>query len=142
MKTNYLILFAIGTMFFVGCKKEGCTDETATNYNSDAGKDDESCLYDGSLHVWLSQATADTLTAAYPLDVWMGGASQGSIEEGTELSSEPSNCTAEAGTVLYTKNFQYDASTASITVYDANNIEVFRVNSATITKNTCTKVKI
>lgn len=28
------------------CKKEGCTDSTATNYNSKAKKDDGSCLYD------------------------------------------------------------------------------------------------
>ena len=29
----------------VSCKKEGCTDEAATNYNEDAKKDDGSCIY-------------------------------------------------------------------------------------------------
>lgn len=29
----------------VSCKKKGCTDPTATNYSSEAGKDDESCVY-------------------------------------------------------------------------------------------------
>jgi hypothetical protein len=29
-----------------GCKKQGCTDPTANNYNENAKKDDGSCLYD------------------------------------------------------------------------------------------------
>jgi hypothetical protein len=29
----------------LSCKKEGCTDATATNYNSEAKKDDGSCTY-------------------------------------------------------------------------------------------------
>lgn len=29
----------------VSCKKEGCTDATASNYNSEAKKDDGSCIY-------------------------------------------------------------------------------------------------
>lgn len=41
-----LIIFPvlIGTLF-VSCKKKGCTDEIATNYNEKAKKDDGTCLY-------------------------------------------------------------------------------------------------
>jgi len=46
MKTNVLALMAIALITFSACKKEGCTDETATNYNDKAKKDDGSCLYD------------------------------------------------------------------------------------------------
>ncbi len=34
------------TMTAVSCKKEGCTDETAINYDADADKDDGSCDYE------------------------------------------------------------------------------------------------
>ena len=45
---NYIIpiTLAIAFISFNGCKKEeGCMDATAINYNSDAEKDDGSCLY-------------------------------------------------------------------------------------------------
>lgn len=40
-----LSLSSVFVFTIVSCKKEGCTDATATNYNSDAKKDDGSCIY-------------------------------------------------------------------------------------------------
>lgn len=42
-KLLYLGLFT--ALLTVSCKKEGCTDETALNYDGKADKDDNSCLY-------------------------------------------------------------------------------------------------
>lgn len=45
LKTFALIALT-GSITITGCKKEeGCTDPTATNYNSEARKDDGSCIY-------------------------------------------------------------------------------------------------
>ena len=48
MKKSYLfitvLLLSIGVTT-VSCKKKGCTDSTATNYDSKAKKDDGSCVY-------------------------------------------------------------------------------------------------
>ncbi|MBI3134391.1 MAG: DUF4856 domain-containing protein [Bacteroidetes bacterium] len=40
-----LLFLTIGSLAFTSCKKEGCTDSTALNYNSEAKKDDGTCTY-------------------------------------------------------------------------------------------------
>jgi hypothetical protein len=44
-KLTLLIVVAIATTTITSCKKKGCKDLTAVNYNSKAKKDDGSCLY-------------------------------------------------------------------------------------------------
>jgi hypothetical protein len=51
MKTSAIkfFLFLVSASFIlVSCKKEGCTDPTATNYNSSANHDNGSCLFDAT----------------------------------------------------------------------------------------------
>jgi hypothetical protein len=45
MKTSLLLLISLIGISTVACKKEGCIDPTATNYNENAKKDDGSCTY-------------------------------------------------------------------------------------------------
>jgi hypothetical protein len=42
---KYIFPLTLAAIVFSGCKKEGCTDETALNYNEEAKKDDGSCTY-------------------------------------------------------------------------------------------------
>ncbi len=48
MKKFFLFL-AISTTVLSACKKEGCTDKNALNYNDKAKKNDGSCLYEQSI---------------------------------------------------------------------------------------------
>ena len=51
-------LLFIGSIVFVSCTKEGCTDPSALNYNEDAKKDDGTCTY-FSLNVPTTYAFTD-----------------------------------------------------------------------------------
>ncbi len=50
MKRFFVLFFAISivTVSFNSCKRKGCTDEAALNYDSNAKKDDGSCTYSSS----------------------------------------------------------------------------------------------
>ncbi|HZH86040.1 MAG TPA: DUF4856 domain-containing protein [Brumimicrobium sp.] len=45
---NKIFVLTIAATMLMACKKEGCTDATATNYNDNAKKDDGSCTYANS----------------------------------------------------------------------------------------------
>src|SRR5690554_6970319 len=45
MLKNILLVTAVAATLF-SCKKEGCMDETAINYNSEAKNEDGSCKYE------------------------------------------------------------------------------------------------
>jgi hypothetical protein len=56
--TKNTILIATGLLFVLsGCKKEGCTDPLANNYNEEAKKDDGSCTYDAPAPTYSTPTT-------------------------------------------------------------------------------------
>jgi putative iron-regulated protein len=55
MKLTLLTVAAILGLGFVSCKKKGCTDPTASNYSSEAEKDDESCTYTATIDPLASE---------------------------------------------------------------------------------------
>lgn len=52
---------SIAAAIAVSCKKEGCKDVDATNYNSVATKDDGSCSYSGSVIFWWNETTRNQM---------------------------------------------------------------------------------
>src|SRR5690554_1601472 len=46
MKLNRLLLLSLGVVLLMACRREGCTDQTAINYDDKAKNDNGSCMYD------------------------------------------------------------------------------------------------
>lgn len=75
-----LLFVAVGLLGFTSCKKEGCTDANAFNYDVTAEKDDESCTYQATGVFYYSQDTYlnKMISPAIPqLEYFIDGASIG-----------------------------------------------------------------
>jgi len=64
-----MIIAAMAVMTFTGCKKKGCTGTCATNYDSKAKKDDDSCkgCTDLNANNYCSYAIADDGSCTYTM---------------------------------------------------------------------------
>ena len=83
----------VGSMILsTGCAKKGCTDSDATNYNSAAKKDDNSCTFKTGLVIWYNQATSTALVAAGAgsMTYYVNGQVIGSSAATVYNTSEPS----------------------------------------------------
>tara|TARA_B110000046_G_scaffold66681_1_gene74612 strand:- start:2696 stop:3079 length:384 start_codon:yes stop_codon:yes gene_type:complete len=76
IKTFGILALSMGLIFTLDyCKKDGCMDETATNYDSEAEEDDGSCEYDEAVEGctdstatnYNANATVDDGTCTFPV---------------------------------------------------------------------------
>lgn len=98
---NVLIVLLASAFLFGSCKKEGCTDSTALNFNEKAKKDDGSCTYATSVadgFVWKEdnggEIKADS--AFWTTGTWGTGirAFKGGIENFFEINWDNQNNTS------------------------------------------------
>tara|TARA_B100000524_G_scaffold230605_1_gene122313 strand:+ start:2307 stop:3527 length:1221 start_codon:yes stop_codon:yes gene_type:complete len=88
-----ILFFAVASLVAVtSCKKKGCTDPTAINYDSEAEKDDGSCV-DAPDETTVTVASNITTNTTWTADNVYVLASRVAVEAGAEL-------TIEAGTII------------------------------------------
>jgi hypothetical protein len=95
------------------CKKDGCTDSTAINYNSKANVNNGTCQYDGSAVFYVSNngpAITVTITNGTTVTSQQATISQGAIFNSSTVSCGATGCATF--TSLPVGNYTYAASSA------------------------------
>ena len=111
-----LFLTAIISIGMVSCKKKGCTDPTAANYNMEAEKDDESCVYIPTIIVTGSSTMTINIG-----DTYTDGGATATNKDGSavNVASDISQVnTSIVGTfiITYTATNEHGTATATRTV--------------------------
>lgn len=58
---SIIFVFFASSVFIVSCKRHGCTDSEAMNYDSKAEKSDRTCLFESKGVVYWNQSSQDFL---------------------------------------------------------------------------------
>jgi hypothetical protein len=111
---KFVCLLSIILISTVSCKKKGCTTENATNYNSEAKKDDGSCHYEAKTSFWFNEGVSGFLVGAYDvteLTVYMDDVSVGTMDPaewkiGTDCNGENFTVVTDLGS-FSGQNFSY-----------------------------------
>jgi hypothetical protein len=121
MKTLELLFMAgiVTSMTMMSCKKEvdGCTDSTATNYNSSATNDNNSCTYTGQVTFWYNSSgtnatvningqsgTITTYYGTYNPTCGSSGCATSTLPTGTYAYTASSSFSNWSGNVTITKH--------------------------------------
>lgn len=102
-KNLILMLLIILSATFTGCKKSGCTNNNATNYDSKA-KENEGCKFQGEIVFWYGKSTSQYLITdnAITLTYYVDGKVVGSSATSVYWTGAPS-C-GQSGSISVTKD--------------------------------------
>ena len=140
IKLNLYWLLTV--VLLISCKKEGCTNSTATNYSAAAKVDDESCVYESNLVFWFDDNTQTILSSSgvTSLSYYLDGSFIGTFNASTGFDSAPECGDATA----FSKAIAYDLSptkTLSYRVEDQDENEHFS-GSVTAIGDACVPVQL
>ncbi|MDX2362433.1 MAG: hypothetical protein QNK23_16615 [Crocinitomicaceae bacterium] len=142
--TKASLLLAMSLVFF-GCKKEGCMDEAAFNYDPSANES-TTCDYNANVLFWMTETTANTLNAdGYAMwGIYIDGVLMETNTAATFHSSAPPCGTASSFFIEFSGNsnkvVQYEfISNSSI---PANDNVVFASGYIDLQGGECNQIQI
>lgn len=142
IKLINLAVLTLAVLTFGSCKKEGCTDTDATNFNESAKQDDNSCQYEGSVVLWYGQEVSDYLVNddAITLTYYVNGQIVGSSASSVYWLGKPS-C-GDNGSITITKDLSNTKSMSyTYSIIDQTGFEYWS-GVLNFTANTCLAVEL
>lgn len=128
-------------VIIISCKKEGCTNVDAVNFNNEANTNDGSCEYQTDVSFWFDQTTSDQLTNWYSvteLSVYINNSPVGTINA-SEWKTGP-----DCGGANFTTTWDMGNKTTMAFNYFANdqtgNQQFYGVGD--LTPNQCTSIEL
>lgn len=106
MKKSLFLLLFFSVLAFSSCKKEGCTNNNADNFDTEAKKEDNTCLYSASAIFWIDASTSNSYQSSFvnELKVYVDGSYIGKMSTNSSLLKAP-DCLAGGG-VSYFEDLQ------------------------------------
>lgn len=141
MRNIITVLFWSGAFILTSCKKEGCTDSDATNYDPKAKENDNSCSYQAKTSFWFNQSKSNamiTLGFVTELTVYIDEKDAGKMDP-ADWKPGP-DCDGANFTI--TNNFSGDDSeTFNYSVRDQNGAEISS-GSYTCSPDDCINIQL
>lgn len=91
MKYVSFLPVSVALLLLCSCKKEGCTDSSATNFDAEARKNNNSCTYQGEAVFWFGRETSENLqlNAVTSLKYYVDDQLEGSSASDVYFSGAP-----------------------------------------------------
>lgn len=142
MKITTLSVLSL-LLAFTSCKKkEGCTDQNATNYDESAKIDDQSCVYKGSLLLWYKAGVFSGLasTGVTNLNLYVNGQFAMQHPVGGYNNTAP-DCGTQNTMTVEVDLGKNKSGNYPFEVYDQND-NLLWSGDITVTGNTCTSKEL
>ncbi len=141
-KLSQLLILSMVVGGIWSCKKEGCIDQDATNFNADAKKDDGTCTYEGKAVFWYNQAVADSLLSygTSSLSYYVDGQVVGSSAANVYWTAAP-DCGADASVTVTKSLGSVKTQSYSYKVVDETGFEWWSGN-LNFNANTCQSIEL
>jgi hypothetical protein len=145
MKTLSTIFYGVAifsTLILTSCKKEGCTDSNAKNFDDEAKKDCDCCTYEGDVVIWHDETVATALVSSgvTALTYYVDGIIVGSSASSTFWTGAPT-C-GQNSSVTITKDLGIAKNNSySYSVKDQNGNELW-TGVLNFTANTCFQLQL